>query len=188
MSLKVFPSHVAVLVRSVKKAADFLKKFDFQIGQEEIFEGEGTKEIYVEYDNANSLLLMEPTRAGPYQRALEKRGPGIHHLAIDVLDIENFIHSLVGSGWLLHPSSLKTMKKSKTVYLARPGFPGLIEVQEREKITSRPLFVEGISLKTDAAHSGLLDSIGLGSIVTPSIQPTELILSGKRIPLSDFIS
>ena len=59
-----FPSHVAILVPSVRKAADYLSQFNFQIGKEEVWDGEGTKEIYVERDKSNSLLLMEPIKPG----------------------------------------------------------------------------------------------------------------------------
>jgi len=34
------PSHVAILVPSARKAAEFLRQFDFQIGPEEKWEGE----------------------------------------------------------------------------------------------------------------------------------------------------
>ena len=37
-------SHVALLLPSVRKAADVLRKFDFQIGKEEEWDGEGTRE------------------------------------------------------------------------------------------------------------------------------------------------
>ena len=60
---QIVPSHVALLVTSVSKAAEYLRRFDFQIGPEEVWDGEGTKEIYVEKDKANSLLLMEPIKA-----------------------------------------------------------------------------------------------------------------------------
>jgi hypothetical protein len=185
VSFKIIPSHVAVLVPSVRKAADYLQQFNFQIGKEEVWDGEGTKEIYVERDKGNSLLLMEPIKPGAYQRALEKRGPGVHHLAIDVLNLESYIDSLAGSGWLLHPISIKTMKQSQTVYLARPGFPGLIEVQERKEITEGPLFVDGVSLKIDSLLSGLLKHIGLDSIVRPS-SSAELSLAGRTIKLKDL--
>ena len=187
MSNKILPSHVAVLVPSVRKAADYLQQFDFQIGKEEVWDGEGTKEIYVERDKGNSLLLMEPIKPGAYQRALDKRGPGLHHLAVDVLNLESHIESLAGSGWLLHPMSIKTMKQSQTAYLARPGFPGLIEVQERKELVERPLFVEGISLKMDLSLVGLLNVIGLSKIVRPSTSPTELVLSGQRIQLENLV-
>lgn len=187
MSIKIFPSHVAVLVPSVRKATNYLQQFDFQIGKEEVWEGEGTKEIYVERDKANSLLLVESIKPGAYQRALEKRGPGLHHLAIDVLNLESYIESLVGTGWLLHPMSIKTIKQSETAYLTRPGFPALIEVQERKKLVERALFVEGISLKMDSSLVGLLNFIGLSSVVSASALSTEMILSGKRIKLADLI-
>lgn len=67
MSITILPSHVAVLVPSVRKAADFLQKFDFQISQEEVWDSEGTKEIYVERDKANSLLLVEAVRPCAHQ-------------------------------------------------------------------------------------------------------------------------
>lgn len=165
---KIVPSHVAILVPSVRKAAEYLRQFDFQIGPEEDWDGEGTREIYIEKDKNNSLLLMEPIKAGAYQRALEKRGPGLHHLAIDVLNLEEFIESLSGSGWLLHPVSLKTIKQSKTAYLARPGFPALIEVQERKEFVDRPLFVDEISASFNSAPASLVKTIGLENILKPS--------------------
>lgn len=185
MSFKVTPSHVAILVPSVRKAAVHLQQFDFQIGPEEIWDGEGTKEIYVEREKNNSLLLMEAVKPGAYRRALEKRGPGLHHLAIDVLNLESYIESLAGSGWLLHPMSVKTMKQSQTAYLARPGFPGLIEVHQCNELIERPLFVEGISLKMDPALGGLLKQVGLSSIVKPSFS-LELSLVGHIVPLKDL--
>lgn len=172
---------------SVKRAAEALSAYDFNIGPEEVFDGEGTKEIYVGLDKGNSLLLMEGFKPGAYQRAMQKRGPGLHHLAIDVQNLEGYIESLGGSGWLLHPKSIKTMKQSKTAYLARPGFPALIEVQERKELDDRALFVESISLKMDSGMQGLINSIGLG-IVKATSAPTELVLGGKSIPLAKLIN
>lgn len=181
----ILPSHVAVLVPSVRKAADYLRQFDFQIGKEEDWDGEGTREIYIERDKGNSLLLMEPIKPGAYQRALEKRGPGLHHLAIDVLDLEGYIESLAGSGWLLHPISIKTIKQVQTAYLARPGFPGLIEVQERKDLKDQPLFVDSVSLNLDSSLSGLLKHIGLDSIVKLS-SSIELSLGGRVVQMKDL--
>lgn len=182
----ISPSHVAVLVPSVRKAADFFRKFDFEIGKEDLFEGEGTREIYVEYGKVNSLLLMEPTKPGSsYQRALDKRGPGIHHLAIDVLDLEKFISGLAGSGWLLHPNSIHMMKHVGTAYLARPGFPGLIEVQQKEKLQRGVPFVSQVSLPIDKSHSKLVEAIGLLEILKPS-KAQELVIGGQTVPLKDL--
>jgi len=159
------PSHVAILVPSVKKASEFLKRFGFKVGDTEDFEGEGTREVYVEFGRANSLLMLEPIKQGAYQRAMDKRGPGFHHFAVDVLNLENYLNSLAHSGWLLHPSSIETIKKSQTAYLARPGFSGLIEVQQKTVLNEEPLFVREVGVKMDPINKRLLMSLGLESII-----------------------
>lgn len=188
MNFKITPSHVAVLVPSVRKAANYLKQFDFQIGKEELWDGEGTKEIYIEREKSNSLLLMEPIKSGAYQRALEKRGPGLHHLAINVQNLESYVESLSGSGWLLQPSSLKTWKLSKTIYLARPGFPGLIEVQESKEssLTKNKLFVTEVQLPFDENLTRLLPFIGLETIVRRSSR-TSFTFNDKIILLENLL-
>jgi len=185
--MNIFPSHVSLVVHSVPKAADYLSRFGFQIGPEEVWDDEGTREIYIERGKANSLLLMEPIQPGAYQRAMDKRGPGLHHLAIDVLDLDTYLLSLAGSGWLLHPMSVQTMKKAKTAYLARPGFPTLIEGQERETLTERPLFVTGVSLPYSLDLGPLVARIGLERIVTRAMDETTLSVADQKIELRELL-
>lgn len=181
------PSHVALLVKSVEHSGEFLRNLGFAVGPSEDWEGEGTKEIYVGGEKGNSLLLMEPAKPGAYRHAMEKRGPGLHHLAIDVLNLEEFLLSLGGSGWLLHPSSIKTMAQSKTAYLARPGFPALIEVQEREEFASSELFVSRIEIPFDPIHARLISAIGLGEIVFSSPKAL-IVLDSQAIPLDSILN
>jgi hypothetical protein len=187
-SLPISPSHVALLVRSVDQSAQFLQSLGFHVGPAEQFEGEGTREIYVENDKRNSLLLMEPIKPGAYQRAMEKRGPGLHHLAIDVLSIEVFLQSIGNSGWLLHPTSLKTISHSQTAYLARPGFPALIEVQEKETLGTQDLFVSKIEIPFDASLTRLLEPIGLKGIVFPSPISSRITLGSQSVLLDSILN
>lgn len=106
--------HVALLVAHLDPAR----------GEAQVFPGEGTRELYV-----GQLLLIEAIAPGPYQRALERRGPGLHHVAIAVDQLEPYIASLAGTGWYLLPQSLATIAQSRTAWLARPG-ACLIEVME----------------------------------------------------------
>ena len=184
MRVQTRPSHVALLVKSVESSANFLRQFGFQTGPAETWEGEGTKEIYVESGRCNSLLLMQPAKPGAYQRAMAKRGPGLHHLAIDVLNLEEFLISIAGSGWFLHPTSVKTITQSKTAYLARPGFPALIEVQQKEKLATDAPFVSKIELPLDGKMASLISTIGLEDIVTPNSSEPMLTLGEKRVSLS----
>lgn len=181
--------HVALLVPSVRKAADNLRKLDFQIGIEEEFEGEGTREVYIEGNRPNSLLLMEPLKDGPYKRALQKRGPGIHHIAIDVLNLELYLGSIASSGWLLHPMSIKTIKEAHTAYLARPGFPTLIEVHEQIKLEqkSQPLFVNQIKFSFDSKLLRLLPPIGCSKLISQTENEITLMLDEHTIRFMDLI-
>lgn len=56
MNPEIFPSHVAILVPSVRRAADYLRRFDIGIGEEEVWEGKGTREIY----GSEEITQQEP--------------------------------------------------------------------------------------------------------------------------------
>lgn len=181
-------SHVALLVPSARIAADKLKLLGFEVGPEEVWEGEGTKEIYIERNRTNSLLLMEPTKQGAYTRAIEKRGPGIHHIAIDVSNLEVYIDSLSQTGWLLHPKSIHMMKHVKAAYLARPGFPTLIEVQQKNEFSSLNPFVSRIGLSFDSSLNRLLAPIGQSEIVKRSMElKTTIKLNDVELSLADLL-
>lgn len=180
-------NHVSILVPSVEKTAKTLEDKGYDIGPVDTFEGEGTKEIYINYGNAGSLLLMEAIGPGPYQRALEKRGPGLHHLAIDVEKIVKALEGLTKAGWELHPESFVTMERSKTAYLFRRGFPALIEVQER-KPKDEPLFITKLELRYEKAMSRLVSAAGLEGIVAPTAGEPALWIGEARHALTQLCS
>jgi methylmalonyl-CoA/ethylmalonyl-CoA epimerase len=182
-------NHVALLVPSVKKSAAVLAAYRFPIGPAEEWEGEGTLEVYVGDQSAKSglLLLMEPVKEGAYARAMQKRGPGLHHLAVDVLDLGGFIDGLSGSGWLLHPKSLKTIKDTQTAYLARPGTPMLIEVQEREAPANKPGFVQNIGMPLSARDARMLGALGLGQVLPSSSGDLWIQMDGIRVDFRDLL-
>ena len=94
-------NHIALLVRSARSGAGLLKKYGLVTGPLQTWEGEGTLEVYAGEESLSArLLLMEAVKSGAYARALEKRGPGLHHLAVDVPDLGSYIAGLSGSGWL----------------------------------------------------------------------------------------
>lgn len=182
-------NHIALLVPSVEKAANHLRSFDYKVGQAEQWEGEGTLEIYVGDTTAEraTLLLMEPVKEGAYTRAMKKRGPGLHHIAIDVLNIESYIDNLSSSGWLLHPKSLHTIKETKTAYLARPGMPTLIEVQERPELKSLPHFVEKLVIPgLTERQFGMFSALSLDQVTSES---NDLILQiqGRQISFLNLV-
>jgi len=180
-------SHVAFLVRSTSKAAEITDGFGFARGLAERWEGEGTLEIYVgDPKKSGLLLLMEPVQEGAYQRAIQKRGPGLHHIAIDVLDLESYVVQLSESGWLVHPKSLITMKKTRTVYLARPGIPTLIEVQEREKFSEKPLFITRLEVPFPEDKMGMISALGVSELCCSRDEQVWVICDGREFCGTSF--
>ena len=181
-------NHVALLVRSVDRTAAALAAFGFLVGPREVWDGEGTAEIYVGADGlAARLLLMEPVKEGAYTRAMTQRGPGLHHLAVDVADLEGFVDGLAGSGWLLHPKSLHTARETKTAWLARPGTKTLVEVQQRQVVANAAPFLTALELPASARERTMLAALG-----TPAVRPSPdgdawIATAGHRLKLADLV-
>lgn len=136
--------HVALVVRRLEAVIDRLR--GIEAGPIESFPAEGTREVYLGSGTAR-LLLMEPLRPdGPYGRAIAKRGPGLHHVALTVPDLQSFLADV--RGWLLVPAAIAEMQAARTAWLARPGVATLLEVVEGEP-PAGPAVVEQIELPGD---------------------------------------
>ncbi len=183
-------NHIAVLTSSVERSAASLNEKGLQVGPAQEFPGEGTKEIYVGdlQSQRSLLLLMEPIATGSYQQALSKRGPGLHHLAIDVSSLNEFIHSLTGTGWFLLPQSVKSITEQKTAWLARPGFPALIEVQEREDMAAREdALISCLEIPNLEKFDSLIAALQVSEFQPSKDQETWFVMkNGERIPLSQL--
>lgn len=156
--MKAILNHVAYLVTNIESAVHEMQLKAANIGEIEEFSGEGTRELYVGASmDMGRLLLMQAIGAGPYMNALKKRGVGLHHIALDVLNLDDYLENLSGSGWLLHPKSLAFYKQSKTVFISRPGIPLLVEVQERKKLMDESYYIKNISIpfKEQRLHEAL---------------------------------
>ena len=156
-------NHVAFLVRSIEESVESESIKSDACGEIEEFPSEGTRELYLgKGHDMGRLLLMQAIGDGPYKSALEKRGPGLHHIAIDVEDIDSFVDQLAGSGWSLHPKSLIFYKENKMIFLCRPGTPVLIEINERKLFEEDSFYIEHIEFPF--SNTKLLESLGCGQL------------------------
>lgn len=127
--INMFLDHIAVLTADLQRQSDALPAF-CRKGAIESFPKEGTQEQYVALTkHSPKLLLLQPIAAGPYARALKKRGPGLHHLGVKTPSIQALVPQLCEQGLLLHPISIQTLAQG-VVWLCRPGMTFLIEVSE----------------------------------------------------------
>ncbi len=179
---------VALLVSSVERSARFLNSLGIETGEPEVFESEGTKEVYVgSYaSHRGLLLLLESIADGPYKRALLKRGPSLHHLAIDVLDTKAAVSRAVAAGWKLHTISSQTLAH-KTAWLYLEGIPTLIEIHQKSELSPLPLRISGVELPLQKIeHMRLFEALGLADIVTPAAE-LSLTLDGQKLPICEIL-
>jgi methylmalonyl-CoA/ethylmalonyl-CoA epimerase len=91
--------HIAIAVNNVEEAA---KKYQQALGVDEVIfetvESEGVKLAILKLENAR-IELMQPTRDdSPIKKFLEKKGEGLHHMALATDNIEREYQRMEGCG------------------------------------------------------------------------------------------
>ena len=91
--------HIAIAVNDVEESA---KVFQQALGADnvefETVESEGVKVAIIELENGR-IELMQPTNdSSPIKKFLDKKGQGLHHMALDTDDIEGEVERMEGCG------------------------------------------------------------------------------------------
>ena len=91
--------HIAIAVNNLEEAA---KKYKEALGVDsvefETIETEGVKVAIIHLENGR-IELMEPTNdTSPIKKFLDKKGPGLHHMALETNDIDGEVSRMEGCG------------------------------------------------------------------------------------------
>tara|TARA_B100001167_G_scaffold97058_1_gene59087 strand:- start:136 stop:534 length:399 start_codon:yes stop_codon:yes gene_type:complete len=91
--------HIAIAVNNVEESAKVYQK---ALGIDEIefetIESEGVKVAIIPMENGR-IELMQPTKDdSPIKKFLDKKGPGLHHLALETDNIEGEVERMEGCG------------------------------------------------------------------------------------------
>lgn len=90
--------HLGIAVRSLAKAKQFYETLGMQVMPEETVSEEKVRLAMVPVDGSR-IELLEPTEGdSPIGRFLEKRGEGLHHIALQVEDIAGTVERLKAAG------------------------------------------------------------------------------------------
>jgi methylmalonyl-CoA epimerase len=91
--------HIGIATRSIEEALGFWRDaLGLEVGHTETVEGQGVH-VAMLPAGGPSVELLEPTGPdSPVARFLEKRGPGIHHIAFRVADIRAALARLKAAG------------------------------------------------------------------------------------------
>ena len=91
--------HIAIAVNDVEESA---KIYQQALGVDEIefetVDSEGVKVAIIPLENGR-IELMQPTNdSSPIKKFLDKKGPGLHHMALDTSNIEGEVERMEGCG------------------------------------------------------------------------------------------
>ena len=91
--------HIAIAVNNVEESAKVYQK---ALGIDEIefetVESEGVKVAIISMENGR-IELMQPTKDdSPIKKFLDKKGPGLHHMALETDNIEGEVERMEGRG------------------------------------------------------------------------------------------
>jgi methylmalonyl-CoA/ethylmalonyl-CoA epimerase len=113
--------HLGIAVKSID---DSLKTFETLLGAkcyktEEVI-SEGVRTAFLQIGESKIELLEATNSDSPIAKYLEKKGPGIHHIAFDVEDIFKEIDRLTTEGFALIHLTPKDGADNKLIAFLHP--------------------------------------------------------------------
>jgi len=113
--------HLGIAVKNIEES---LKTFEVLLGSgcykmEEV-QSEGVKTAFIQIGESKIELLQATNPDSPIAKYLEKRGPGIHHIAFDVDNLQMEIDRLTKEGFTLINRSPKDGADNKLIAFLHP--------------------------------------------------------------------
>ena len=92
-------NHIGIATSSLDESEELWSKLGFSQSVDKISEDQGVKIRYLQGIGNTRIELLEPlSKETPVGRFIERRGPGVQQIAIDVDDIESMISDLIDIG------------------------------------------------------------------------------------------
>ncbi len=90
--------HIGIAVKNLEEAIDLYKKLGFEVKEIEEVEEQKVRVAMLPAGESRIELLEATSDDSPIAKFIEKRGEGIHHIAINVSDIEKALENAKKNG------------------------------------------------------------------------------------------
>lgn len=124
--------HLGIAVKSLAQARKFYEQLGLEVAREEVVAHEKVKVAMVPLGESR-IELLEPTAPDSViARFLEKRGEGLHHVAIHVSDLKVAVERLKASGTRFISEEIKIGAGGHRYVFVHPSSAGgvLLELVE----------------------------------------------------------
>ena len=129
-------NHIGIATPSIDESGELWSKLGFSQSVDKISEDQGVKIRYLQGIGNTRIELLEPlSKETPVGRFIERRGPGVQQIAIDVDDIESMISDLIDIGVRMVSEEPIIGSDGHRVAFVHPSSAGgvLIELVESSK-------------------------------------------------------
>jgi len=127
--------HLGIAVKSIAQAKQFYQAMGLRVEHEETVEHEQVKTAMLPLGESR-IELLEPTAAeSVIGRYLEKRGEGLHHIAVQVPDVDASMREMLAAGVRLVNAEVKRGAGGHRYFFVHPASTGgvLLEIVGAEK-------------------------------------------------------
>jgi methylmalonyl-CoA/ethylmalonyl-CoA epimerase len=133
--------HLAILVEDIDQAAAFWRDgLGMSIAHQQDVPAEQARIAFLPVGDGEIELVQPTTTDSGLRRYLEKRGPGMHHVCLQVDDIEAMLAQLQEKGFELINATPRTSQDGKKYAFIHPKSSGgvLVELYELPEYDSSP--------------------------------------------------
>lgn len=128
-------AHVAIATESIAILSDFFKTLGMEISSIETVEDQKVRVAMI-HVGESTIELIEPTESdSPVGRFLEKRGEGIHHISLQVDDLDRYLAVLKEQNIRLIDEEARQGAAGQRIAFIHPDSAGgvLMELSQEEK-------------------------------------------------------
>jgi methylmalonyl-CoA/ethylmalonyl-CoA epimerase len=122
--------HIGIAVKSLANSVPLFEKLlNSQCYKTELVEDERVNTAFLKQGETKIELLESTDPDGVIAKYLEKKGEGVHHIAFEVMDIENEIARLKSEGFVLLNEKPKAGADNKWICFLHPKYTNGILVE-----------------------------------------------------------
>ncbi|MBN2542168.1 methylmalonyl-CoA epimerase [bacterium] len=114
--------HISIAVRELGVVESFLEaNFGLKVSHREEIPDQGVRIAFLDVGGVNIELIEPLDEASGLNKYLDKRGPGIHHIALSVDNINDFLSRLKGNRVRLTNEEPQEGGHGKKMAFVHPG-------------------------------------------------------------------
>lgn len=125
--------HIGVAVEDLNRSLSAYESLGLQCAYREHVERDGVEVAFVPFEGGRFELLKPDRETSPVRDFLNKRGPGMHHIALEVANLHAHLEELKERGVRLIDQSPRPGAEHSLVAFIHPSATGgvLVELVER---------------------------------------------------------